>query len=251
MNETTTQNPYLLPGAIIIAGILIAGAVYYVDQKDGGTKTTVDTTPVELTIPPVTAEDHIIGNPNADVVLVEYSDLECPFCKEFHKTMTVISDEFGKNGQLAWVYRNFPIPTLHPNAPKIAEAAECVAELGGNDAYWAFLTQLFKDAPAGTFVDLTKLPGYATDLGINEADFTACYNSGKYAQKIQNEANDAIIAGQAIPDGIGTPFSILLVKGRAAVPIVGAQPLAAVRSVIQAALADQSEKGTQGVPVLQ
>src|SRR6185436_7093141 len=80
---------------------------------------------------PVTEKDHILGNPNAEVIMVEYSDLECPFCKEFHSTLRRVMNEYGKDGKVAWVYRHFPIDSLHPKARKEAEATECAAELGG------------------------------------------------------------------------------------------------------------------------
>ncbi len=78
--------------------------------------------------------DHIRGNPDAPVTLVEYSDFECPFCKRFHPTVKRIVDEYG--GRVRWVYRHFPLDEIHPvKARREAAAAECAAELGGNDAF--------------------------------------------------------------------------------------------------------------------
>ena len=87
-------------------------------------------------------DDHIIGDKNAKVVIVEYSDTECPFCKVFHETLhQVVSEYDGKD--VAWVFRHWPIPQLHPKAPKEAEALECAAELGGNDMFWKYTHKLF------------------------------------------------------------------------------------------------------------
>lgn len=92
---------------------------------------------------PLDATDHLIGSLDAPVVILEYSDLECPYCKRFHDTMNQIMAEYGKSGQVAWAYRHFPILSNHPDAAKVAEASECAAELGGNEAFWKFLDKVF------------------------------------------------------------------------------------------------------------
>ena len=79
-------------------------------------------------------EDHYRGNKDASIVLVEYSDYECPFCTHFHSTMKQVLEEYGQ--KVAWVYRQYPLPQLHPTAPMASNAAECVAELGGDEAFW-------------------------------------------------------------------------------------------------------------------
>ncbi len=97
---------------------------------------------VETKLKPVNPDDHIIGNINAKIIIVEYSDLDCPFCKTFHKTMhRVVKD---MNGDVAWVYRHYPIPQLHPNAFQKAEATECAWEQGGNDAFWKYTDKVFE-----------------------------------------------------------------------------------------------------------
>lgn len=90
---------------------------------------------------PVTAKDHIRGDINkAKLVLVEYSDFECPFCTRFHSTMVQVIKDY--NGQVAWVYRHYPL-SFHPTAQPAAEASECVTKVGGNDAFWKFADQAF------------------------------------------------------------------------------------------------------------
>ena len=90
---------------------------------------------------PVTAEDHIRGSLDADIIIVEYSDFECPFCARFHPTMGQIVNEY--DGKVAWVYRQFPLEQIHAKARPLAEGSECVAELGGNDAFWAYTDYVF------------------------------------------------------------------------------------------------------------
>ena len=96
----------------------------------------------ELAIAPVDEEDHIRGERDAEVVLVEYSDLRCPYCAQFHETMKQVVDNY-EGSEIAWVYRHLPIPQLHPQAPRLAQAAECAADAGGEEAFWSFTDYIF------------------------------------------------------------------------------------------------------------
>lgn len=87
----------------------------------------------------VTADDHILGSITAPVRIIEYSDLDCPFCKQIHPELHAVVDN---NPNVAWVYRHHPLDSLHPQAREKAEASECVAELKGNDAFWGFIDSL-------------------------------------------------------------------------------------------------------------
>ncbi|MEK7118005.1 MAG: thioredoxin domain-containing protein [Patescibacteria group bacterium] len=111
-------------------------------------------------------EDHVLGNTNADVLMVEYSDPECPFCKRFHETMHQVVDHYGKNGNVAWVYRHYPIDQLHSKARKEAEAMECASEQGGNDAFWKYADKLFEVTPSNNGLDAAQLPVIAAMVGL-------------------------------------------------------------------------------------
>lgn len=95
--------------------------------------------------------DHLRGDPKATVKVVEFSDLECPFCKNFHRTMQQVMEEY--SDKVAWVYRHFPLDSLHPKARKEAEATECAAELQGNDGFWAYVDKLFEITPSNNGLD--------------------------------------------------------------------------------------------------
>ena len=217
----------LIPLAIVVAGLIVAGAVFFVQRPKSPTPG--DTAEA---VRPVDATDYILGNPDAPIKLIEYSDLECPFCKQFHTTMHALMDEYGPSGKVAWVYRHFPLAQLHPKAPKEAEAAECAGELGGTNAFWSYLDRVYEVTPSNNGLDLNRLPVIAEEVGLDRAKFEQCLSSGKYAGKVKKQFDEAIALG-----GRGTPHTILLV-GDSAVPLEGAQPLSAMRSAVAAVLAE-------------
>jgi len=82
--------------------------------------------------------DHIMGDPDAEITIIEYSDLECPYCKKLSNTLKEIVDE--SDGSVSWIYRHW---IIHQNAIAKAAAAECVAEIKGNDAFWKYIDLIF------------------------------------------------------------------------------------------------------------
>src|SRR3989344_3020620 len=216
------NNQQQIAGAIIIAGILIAGAVLLKDTKIPE-DIAENTNNVKNTISqgrPVTSSDHLLGNKNAKIVIVEYSDLECPFCKVFHNTMHKV---IVNNDKVAWVYRHYPIPQLHPKAFREAEATECAGELGGNDAFWKYTDRLFEITPSNNGLldsELSKIAQYA---GLDVAVFDSCLESGKYKEKVQKDIEDGSKAGVN-----GTPSSFILVNGKVVDTIRGPEPYEAI-----------------------
>lgn len=104
----------------------------------------IASTDAQVTLPPIDAEDHVLGDANAPITIIEYSDLECPFCIRFHTTQETIMKEYA--GKVKWVHRHFPLD-FHANAKPYAYAAECAAEVGGNDAFWGMVDFIFKNQP--------------------------------------------------------------------------------------------------------
>ena len=178
----------------------------------------------EIVVAPVTDADWVKGDRNAPITIVEFSDTECPFCKQFHETMQSIVKEY--DGKVKWVYRHFPLEQLHPRALKEAEALECAGELGGNDGFWKYADRLYAVTPANNKLDPAQLPEIARTVGLNVAKFTECLSSGKYTEKVQNHTTQAENAG-----GRGTPYSVILVDDKK-IPINGAQPLAQVKRLL-------------------
>lgn len=223
-------NKLIVPISIIIAGALIAVGIYFSGQ--GGTKKQAnnsakgvieetigkDDAP-EIEVKPVTSADHIRGSLDAKIKIVEYSDIECPFCKRYHSTLKQVFDEYGASNKVAWVYRHFPLD-MHKNAPKEAEATECANELGGKEAFWKYVDEIYSRTNGNDSLDLAELPKIASTVGLNVAAFNTCLNSGKYAAKIEADKTAGFNAGAR-----GTPYTVLIVqngKKEEIVPLVDA-----------------------------
>jgi len=176
-------------------------------------------------MPPVVKEDHIRGNANAKIVLVEYSDYECPFCNRFHPTMKQVMAEYGD--KVAWVYRHYPLP-FHTSAQRSAETAECVAENAGNDVFWTFSDSVYdevasKGADALTEANLKLL---ATKAGANGDKVIECQKSGKMAAVVKKDMDGGSAAGVN-----GTPGTIIVADGTYEL-IPGALPFEQVKAQI-------------------
>jgi len=229
--ENSNKGIYLTAGAIILAGLLIGLGIYF--GKTDTTTTKDDTTKTQETIKlnPITEKDHILGNPNADLVIVEFSDTECPYCKNFHTTMNQIMNGYGKNGRVAWVYRYFPLTTIHSQAVEEANATECAYELGGNTAFWSFINKIYEITPSNNGLDLTKLPEIAAGIGLDKKAFDDCQKSQKYVDKIKTDFDDAVASG-----GNGTPHNVLVTKKGEMYQVNGALPYNMMKTIIDIVL---------------
>ncbi len=181
-------------------------------------------------VKPVTDKDHIRGSSNAKLTLVEYSDLECPFCKRFHPTMQDLLKTYGDKIRL--VYRHYPL-AFHANAQKEAEASECVADLGGNDKFWEYIDKMFERTTAnGTGFALDKLGPLAAEVGVDQTQFQSCLDSGKYEKLVKDQLAEGSASGVS-----GTPSTFIVnSKGESQI-IVGAQPIESFKTAIDQQLA--------------
>ncbi len=234
VSGSKNRPPHVVVAAsIILAGILIAASILYVGTSFGNVGKTASPaapsqSPQAQGPSPVTASDHILGNPQAPVKLVEFSDLECPFCKDFHATLQQVAQAYP--GQVAIVYRHFPL-TIHPKAPHEAEAAECAAQLGGNDAFWKYVDGIFAITPSNNGLDPAELPIVAQQIGLDVNAFNACLSKEPFKDKIQSQLQDGIAAGVQ-----GTPTSFVIAPNGTVYPINGAEPYSVVKGVIDVAL---------------
>lgn len=197
----------------------------------GDTTNSNTNTAVAVDVKPVSDSDHIEGNVNAPVTIVEYSDFECPYCKTFHTTLQEVLAKYPDDVRL--VYRHFPL-SFHANAQKEAEASECVAELGGNEAFWNFTNAIYERTTSnGTGFALDKLGPLAKEFGVDQTAFQSCLDSDKYADKIETDMSEGSAAGVS-----GTPTSFVLdSNGDVVDTIPGALTATQVESIIDSALA--------------
>lgn len=226
---------FAIPVAIIVAGAFIAVAIFFAfgNQKNTAPLATVRTPQQQIDttskVRPVGPSDYIRGSKNPKVTIVEYSDLECPFCKRFNATLkTILKD----NKDVAWVYRQFPIVQLHPkNTWKASVAAECAGKLGGNAAFWKFTDGYFAVTPSNDQTDIaTVIPALAKQIGLNKKAFESCEASGQFDARIKKDIANAKITGAQ-----GTPWSIIISPKGKTFPLSGSQPLAAVQQLIDIA----------------
>lgn len=188
----------------------------------GSTGTTGTTaTKQEFTI---TKDDHVRGDFNAPLTVVEFSDLECPFCKRFHPTMQQLMSEY--KGKARWVYKHFPLDSLHPKADKEAEASECAWEQKENDGFWAYVDKVFEITPSNNQLDPAELPKIAEQVGLNKSKFETCLNSGKYAAKVEQDYQEGLAKGVT-----GTPGNF--VNG---LPLPGAVPYETLKAAVDSQL---------------
>lgn len=184
-----------------------------------------DPTPVPPSAPPkeVDSSDHVRGNKNAKVTLIEYSDFECPFCKTHVPSVEQALKDFPKDVRL--VYRHYPL-SFHQNAQKEAEASECVAKLGGNDAFWKFHDKIFTETTSnGTGFALDKLGPAAAAVGVNQQKFQSCLDSGETRTLVDEDMTSGNNSGVQ-----GTPATFVndkLVSGAVPYSVLKAEIVAA------------------------
>ncbi len=178
------------------------------------------------------AGEPVLGNPNAPLTIVEFSDYECPFCKRsFTDVLPSLKSDYVNTGKVKLVYRNYPLP-FHQNAHKEAQAALCAKDQGGDTAYFKFHDEIFtKTTSNGTGLALDQLPAIAKDVGLNVNQFQSCLDSGKYKDKVDK---DIAYGSQVGVSGTPTWF-IGKSNGNGEVDgakIVGAQPYAVFKTAI-------------------
>ncbi len=220
--EPKPTNPLVnLPGAIIIAAAIIAIAIIWAKQpipkpvvaEPAATNKNI------VTLSPVKTTEHVLGNPAAAIVFVEFSDPSCPYCKNFNPTMEDVITKYGATGDVAWVYRHYPLDkpdangnVLHANSGQQAEALECSASLGGNAKFWEFEKAWYASIPldgAGrsSTVDKQEILKVAKNVGLDTVAFNDCIANNRFKDVIDANFLDGVNAGVN-----GTPSSFLVLS---------------------------------------
>lgn len=225
------KNKLFLPIAIVLAGVMISGAVLYTRSSPqtaantGGTGQQVaGNIPQAGGVVNVSADDDaVLGDPNAPVTLIEFSDFQCPFCRKFYtETLPQIKKEYIDTGKAKLVYRDFPL-SFHPGATPAAEGTECAREQG---KFWELHDKIFDEQEKqgqGTIQFTAQdVKTWASQIGLNTAKFNQCLDSGKYKQEVEKD-----LAGGSAAGVNGTPATFI--NGRL---VSGAQPFAAFKVII-------------------
>lgn len=144
----------------------------------------------------ITTADHIRGNIDAPITILEYSDFQCPFCARFHETMIQVMENYPED--VRWVYKHFPIDSIHPLARTAAEASECAAD---QDKFWEYSDELYANYQSMTQSTFTTI---AENLNLNMNDFNSCLDSDKYAEKVNTQFQEASSIGVT-----GTPGNFI------------------------------------------
>lgn len=147
-----TPTSFIVKGGVVVDTIKGAQPLETVKQQVAAARSgTKNESPQIRAVSP---GEHIIGNLNGDITIVEYSDLECPFCKRFQTTMHEV---LKSDPNIAWVYRHYPIPQLHSKALHEAEATECAWEQGGNEAFWKYTDRIYEITPSNNGLEEAEL----------------------------------------------------------------------------------------------
>jgi len=169
------------------------------------------------------------GNDKARVVLIEFSDFQCSFCRKFWQTtLPLIDKKYINTGKVKFVYRHFAILGKHSTAA--AQAAECAHEQG---KFWAYHDKLFASAGIPFAFTDAKLKGYAKEVGLKAQQFSQCLDSQKYLNKVEGETAVAAFLGAR-----GTPAFLL--NGQL---MVGAQPFEVFQAAIDKELKKAASSG--------
>ena len=178
-------------------------------------------------------DDPIIGNKDAKVTVIEFSDFQCPFCRRyFTQTFEQVKKNYIDTNKIRYVYRDYPLP-FHPAAMPYAEAADCANEQG---KFWEFHDMIYNEQNkqgAGTveYIGADAVKKIAVSLGLDAAKFNSCFDSGKYKDEVNKDMAAGSTAGVS-----GTPTFFIGSEKKGYVALVGAQPYAAFQTALDAEL---------------
>ncbi|MEK7096520.1 MAG: thioredoxin domain-containing protein [Patescibacteria group bacterium] len=221
------RNLIIIISTIIL--FILIGFWVYGSKNKTESKTTASTTgsasnDIKITI---SETDHIKGDSNATLTLVEYSDFQCPYCVSFQTVMERIVNEY--SGKVRWVYRYFPLPS-HPAAKDAAIAAEAAGRQG---KFWEFSQKIIeKSQPDGTGLKSADLSKYAEESGLDMAKFKDDIIDRGTVARVESD----IASGNEL--GVrGTPATYLIDKNGKIEPLSGALSFKELKAKVEAALA--------------
>lgn len=222
------------PVAIIIASIIIAcGLMGYgaiTTSGNSGTKATMFTgKAIDVTT------DYLEGKENSKIIVVEYSDPECPYCVQVSPTIKKLREEYGN--KIAFAYRHFPLTQIHNHAFDESRAIACAGKVGGKEKFYQYIDVLFgyKMTNKTTQLSQTIRDGFAQNIGLDTNLFGSCMKENQTTEAVTNSINDGVQAGVQ-----GTPSTFVLLKTRKGYEVIsmvdGARPYDYFKTVVDEAL---------------
>lgn len=178
-------------------------------------------------------DDPVLGDKNAPITIIEFSDYECPFCKRhFDETLPQLIKNYVDTGKAKIVYRDLPLPFHDPMATKEAVAANCAREQGGDSKYFQYHDEIFtRTISNGNGLSEADLTTIATDLGLNLNSFNNCLTNLAQEEEVKKDVADAGKAGAT-----GTPTFVI---GKSTTSgeidgdlVVGAQPYGVFQAIM-------------------
>ncbi len=235
-----SKNIQYLAIAIIVASVIISGTILYTSSQKGNVgvnnnqptnnqPSPTPTGPVKVSMD----DDAVLGDKNAPLTMIEFSDYECPFCKRhFTDVYPQIKKDYIDTGKLKMVFRDFiAIPSHNPLATSEAMAANCAKEQAGDSAYYKFHNQIFTKTTSNNGLALSELPVIAKNIGLNVSTFQQCLDSNKFKAEVDKDIADGRAIGVS-----GTPTFFIgkstndgVIDGTI---LVGAQPFSAFKVII-------------------
>lgn len=173
----------------------------------------------------ISDDDPILGDKDAEISIVEFSDFQCPFCERAYSGALAQfkQSDYFENGEVNLVYKHFPLRSIHPDAQKAGEAAECARRQG---KFWEYHDTLFENQRA---LDGASLKSYASQLGLDTSKFNSCLDNGEATAKVNADLDEATAAG-----GRGTPYFVLINSDGETQTVSGAVPWSNFESAIKA-----------------
>ena len=162
-----------------------------------------------------TQDDPTLGSPDAQLVVVEFADFGCPYCKEASNTVRALATKYPE--KIYYQYRDYPVDELHPEARLVAEAGECAYE---QERFWEFHDKAYQNQDSLSEQKVYKI---AEEIGLDTKQFSDCVESGKYQEEVEGDYQDGLSVGV-----IGTPT--FFINGNR---IPGAIPYIILESLIE------------------
>jgi len=225
-NKNIPYNPWFIryKKALFISAATIiffsAAASYFVQPKKTPDLASAEKVSDRLAL---RAEDHVAGNREAPITIIEYSSVECDSCKKLHTVFKEILRAYP--AEIAWVFRHSP-QTTHPKSFREAEALECAWEQGGDDTFFRYLNQLFQTTRSDNSIDLALLPHIAGDIGLNTELFATCLEDRRFIKRV----NQDLYTGEAL--GVTVKPHLFILTPRDTISLSGYQSYAAIEALI-------------------